>query len=138
MVRWTVQLTLNEVTALDFLSNSTHIHIFTWVVGIILFLVAASMPIDSKGRKITKMILRVFYILIIISGLALFLRWMSNDSALYGVKFLFGILTIGMMEMVFARQNKQKPAQIAWILFVVSLLITMFLGFKLPVGLHLF
>ncbi len=96
------------------------------------------MPIDSKGRKITKMILRVFYILIIISGLALFLRWMSNDSALYGVKFLFGILTIGMMEMVFARQNKQKPAQIAWILFVVSLLITMFLGFKLPVGLHLF
>ncbi|GKV67560.1 UPF0344 protein YisL [Sporosarcina sp. NCCP-2716] len=123
---------------MDFLSDSTHIHIFAWVVGIILFLVAASMPLDSKGRKITKMILRVFYILIIITGLALFLRWMSSDSALYGVKFLFGILTIGMMEMVFARQNKKKPAQLAWILFVVSLLITMFLGFKLPIGLHFF
>ncbi|WJY26063.1 MULTISPECIES: YisL family protein [Sporosarcina] len=123
---------------MDFLSNSTHIHIFSWVVGIILFIVAATMPLESKGRKITKMVLRVFYILIIISGLALFIRYMDMNAALYGVKFLFGILTIGLMEMVFARQNKNKPAQMFWILFFVSLLITIFLGLKLPIGLHLF
>ena len=123
---------------MDFLTSTTHLHIFTWVVGIILFLVAATMPIESKGRKITKMILRVFYILIIISGAALFFQHMSLNSALYGVKFVFGILTIGMMEMVFAKQNKGKPAQMFWILFVVVLLITMFLGFKLPVGIQLF
>lgn len=123
---------------MDFLSNSTHLHIFSWVVGIILFLIAASQPLESKGRKITKMVLRVFYILIIITGLALFIRYMDLNSALYGVKFLFGIVTIGMMEMVLARQGKRQPAQLFWILFVVSLLITMFLGFKLPIGLDFF
>lgn len=123
---------------MDFLSNSTHLHIFSWVVGIILFLIAASMPLEAKGRKVTKMVLRVFYILIIITGLALFIRYMDMNAALYGVKFLFGILTIGMMEMVLAKQSKGKPAQMFWILFVVSLLITMLLGFKLPIGLNFF
>ncbi|WP_025786047.1 YisL family protein [Sporosarcina sp. D27] len=123
---------------MDFLSNSTHLHIFSWVVGIIMFLIAATQPLDSKGRKITKMVLRVFYILIIITGVALFIRYMDSNAALYGVKFVFGILTIGMMEMVLARQSKSKPTQLFWILFVVSLLITMFLGFKLPIGLNFF
>lgn len=123
---------------MDFLSNSTHLHIFSWVVGIIMFLIAATQPLDSKGRKITKMVLRVFYILIIITGVALFIRYMGSNAALYGVKFVFGIVTIGMMEMVLARQSKSKPTQLFWILFVVSLLITMFLGFKLPIGLDFF
>ncbi|MGN7407770.1 YisL family protein [Sporosarcina sp. SAFN-010] len=123
---------------MDFLSNSTHLHIFSWVVGIIMFLIAATQPLDSKGRKITKMVLRVFYILIIITGVALFIRYMNMNAALYGVKFVFGIVTIGMMEMVLARQSKSKPTQLFWILFVVSLLITMFLGFKLPIGLDFF
>ncbi|MCM3756472.1 YisL family protein [Sporosarcina aquimarina] len=123
---------------MDFLSNSTHLHIFSWVVGIIMFLIAATQPLDSKGRKITKMVLRVFYILIIITGVALFIRYMNINAALYGVKFVFGIVTIGMMEMVLARQSKSKPTQLFWILFVVSVLITMFLGFKLPIGLDFF
>ncbi|MDW0111439.1 YisL family protein [Sporosarcina aquimarina] len=123
---------------MDFLSNSTHLHILTWVVGIILFIVASGMSPGTKERKIVKMVLRVFYILIIITGLALFIRYMDLNSALYGVKFLFGILTIGMMEMVFAKQEKGKSTQMFWILFIVSLLITMFLGFKLPIGLDFF
>ncbi|WP_039042097.1 YisL family protein [Sporosarcina sp. ZBG7A] len=123
---------------MDFLSNSTHLHIFSWVVGIIMFLIAATQPLDSKGRKITKMVLRVFYILIIITGVALFIELMGGDAALYGVKFIFGIVTIGMMEMVFARQAKNKPTQLFWILFAISLLITVGLGFHLPFGLKLF
>lgn len=129
---------LNEVNNLDLLTNSTHLHIFSWVVGIIVFLIAATQPLDSKGRKILKMVLRVFYILIIGTGLALFIKYMSGDAALYGVKFLFGILTIGMMEMVLARQAKHKPAQLFWILFAISLLITVGLGFHLPFGIKLF
>lgn len=124
---------------MDFLTNTTHFHIFSWVVGIILFLIAATMPIESKGRKILKMILRVFYLLIIISGVALFITAMGGtQGALYGVKLLFGILTLGMMEMVFARQGKGKPTQMFWILFVIVVLVTVFLGFKLPMGLMFF
>ncbi|MGG0644237.1 YisL family protein [Sporosarcina gallistercoris] len=123
---------------MDFLTSSTHLHIFSWVVGIIVFLIAATQPLDSKVRKIMKMVVRVFYILIIITGLALFIKFMSGDAALYGIKFILGIVTIGMMEMVFARQAKNKSAQLFWILFAVSVLATVALGFHLPFGLKLF
>ena len=121
---------------MDFLTDTTHLHITTWVIGIVLFLVAAFMNRDSKGRKIVHMILRLFYILIIITGLALFIEWSSSDAMQYGLKFLFGLLTIGMMEMVLVRSKKQKPVTLFWVLFAVFLFVTMFFGFKLPVGIN--
>lgn len=119
-----------------FLTDTTHLHITTWVIGIVLFLAAAFMANESKGRKIIHMILRLFYILIIITGLTLFIAHSSADAMLYGMKFLFGILTIGMMEMVLVRSKKQKPVTLFWALFAVFLFVTMFLGFKLPIGIN--
>ncbi|ALS76673.1 hypothetical protein AUC31_16295 [Planococcus rifietoensis] len=119
---------------MGFLTDTTHLHITMWVVGIVLFLVAAFMHRDSKGRKIVHMITRLIYVLIIITGLTLFIEHSSYDAMLYGLKFLFGLLTIGMMEMVLVRGKKQKPVTLFWVLFAVFLLVTLFLGFKLPVG----
>jgi hypothetical protein len=121
---------------LDILTSGTHLHITTWVIGIVLFLIAAFMNRESKGRKILHMVLRLFYILIIITGLALFIAYSSRDAMEYGLKFLFGLLTIGMMEMVLVRSKKQKPTTLFWVLFVVFLFVTMFFGFKLPIGIH--
>lgn len=123
---------------MDFLTSSTHFHIFTWVVGIILFLVSAGMAAGSKGKKVTHMIARLFYILILISGAALFFKYQTADSMLYGIKFLLGLLTIGFMEMVLVRGEKGKKTGMMWILFFVFLLATMFIGFKLPVGINWF
>ena len=123
---------------MDALASTTHFHIFTWVVGIILFLVAAVMADGTKGRKITHMIARLFYVLILISGVLLFVKYSSADAALYGVKFLLGLLTIGMMEMVLVRSEKGKSVGVIWVLFFVFLFATMFLGFKLPVGISWF
>ncbi|PIC69430.1 hypothetical protein CSV77_13550 [Sporosarcina sp. P16b] len=123
---------------MGFLTDTTHMHIFTWVVGIVLFLVTASMANGTKGKKITHMILRLFYVLIIITGAALFFKHMSIDSMLYGIKFVLGILTIGFMEMVLVRGSKGKNTGLMWILFIIALLATMFVGFKLPVGFNFF
>ncbi len=120
------------------LTDTTHLHITTWVVAVILFLVAAFMHRDSKGRKIVHMVLRLFYVLIIITGLTLFIEWSSSDPMTYGIKLLLGLLTIGMMEMVLIRSKKQKPVTMFWALFVLFLLATMFIGFMLPVGLNFF
>lgn len=123
---------------MEFLTETTHLHITTWVIAIVLFLGAAFMNPESKGRKIVHMVLRLFYILIIITGLALFIEWSSSDAMQYGLKFLFGILTIGMMEMVLVRGKKRKSTTLFWILFAVFLFVTMFYGFKLPIGIKLF
>ncbi len=123
---------------MDIFTETTHLHITTWVVAVILFLVAAFMQRDSKGRKILHMVLRLFYILIIITGLTLFIEWSSSDPMVYGIKFLLGIVTIGMMEMVLVRSKKQKPVTMFWALFALFLFATMFVGFMLPIGLDFF
>lgn len=123
---------------MDIFTQTTHLHITTWVIAVVLFLVAAFMHRDSKGRKIMHMVLRLFYILIIISGLTLFIEWSSSDPMVYGIKFLLGILTIGMMEMVLIRSKKQKPVTMVWAFFVLFLFATMFIGFMLPIGLDFF
>lgn len=120
---------------MDFLSNTTHFHIFTWVVGIIVFLVAAVLANGTKGKKITHMIARLFYVLILFSGVMLFMKSMNYGmGAQYGIKFLLGLLTIGMMEMVLVRSEKGKSVTLFWVLFFVFLFATMFMGFKLPMG----
>lgn len=118
---------------------STHFHIFAWVVGIILFLVAAVLAKGSKGQKISHMTARLFYVLILISGFMLFMEGMKYDlSALYGIKFLLGLATIGLMEMILVRSNKDKNVTSLWIFFFISLFATMFFGFKLPMGISWF
>ncbi|WP_153732006.1 YisL family protein [Sporosarcina obsidiansis] len=119
---------------MGFLTDTTHFHILTWVVGIVLFLVSASMASGTKGKKIAHMILRLFYILIIVSGAALFFTHMGLNSMLYGIKFVLGLFTIGFMEMTLVRGNKGKNTGLMWILFIVFLLATLFVGFKLPLG----
>ena len=123
-----------DFLTMDFLTSGTHIHITTWVLGIVFFLLAAF----GVKPKMMHMITRLFYILIIISGGALFMEYGSGDQMQYGMKFLFGILTIGMMEMVLVKQKKGKKTGLFWILFVVFLLVTMFYGFKLPIGFNFF
>ena len=119
----------------SFMVNTTHLHIFTWVVGIVLFLVASQMKVGSKGRKVLHMIARLFYILILVSGFALFTRSFGIEnsavSAKYGIKFALGFLTIGFMEMVLVRAEKGKNPKVFWILFAVFLFTTMFLGLQM-------
>ncbi|TFD97628.1 MULTISPECIES: YisL family protein [Jeotgalibacillus] len=116
--------------------DNTHLHITTWVLGIILFFVALALykGANAKGAKIVHMILRLLYILIVFTGAWLFFLNSQFDAALYGVKFLMGILVIGFMEMILVRTKKQKPTKVMWILFAVALLVTLYFGFSLPLG----
>jgi len=114
----------------------------TWVVGLVLFFIAA-----FSAKKLTgvHMTLRVVYILIIISGTALFLEYrdmiasMNDGSGMtYDMKFMFGILLIGFMEMVLVRKNKGKSTAIVWALFAISLIAVLYLGLGGGIGLNLF
>ncbi|RWR14551.1 YisL family protein [Siminovitchia fortis] len=116
--------------------DSTHAHITTWAIALILFVVVLVLQKggNHKGAKITQMILRVFYLLIIATGVLLFSKHQSYNPALYGVKFLGGVIVIVMMEMLLVRTGKGKNTGILWAVFVIALAITFFLGLKLPLG----
>ena len=117
---------------MDFLA-STHLHITTWVVALILFFVALAM----SNSKVVHMILRLDYLLIILTGVALFIKGMDyGEGMLYGLKFIAGILVIGMMEMTLVKKAKGKPYTTFLVLVFVFFFVALFLGFKLPMGIN--
>lgn len=116
--------------------DTTHAHITTWVIALILFVIAIVLLKggNQKGAKIVQMILRVFYILILITGIGLYMNHGAYDHMQYGLKTLGGIVIIAMMEMVLVRTKKEKPTGIHWAIFIIAFLVTFYLGAKLPVG----
>ncbi|KIL45650.1 YisL family protein [Jeotgalibacillus soli] len=120
--------------------DSTHLHITSWVIALILFFVALALHNSgqAKGNKIVHMVLRLFYVVVIFTGGYLFFEYSDINAALYGVKFLLGVLVIAFMEMILVRLKKGKSTKVMWILFVISLLCTLYLGFRLPIGFNFF
>ncbi len=120
---------------MDFLTSSTHLHITTWGVGLVLFFIAA---LSAKKLTGVQMALRVVYILIIITGVSLFIEYRDMFGMTYDMKLTFGILLIGFMEMVLARKNKGKSTTIFWALFAISLIAVLYIGLGGGINLNLF
>lgn len=114
-------------------------HITTWVIALILVIVAYGLYSagNSKGAKITHMILRLFYILIIITGAQLLFMFTAWNGE-YIAKAILGLVTVGLMEMLLIRKKKDKGMTGIWIGFIVVLLLTIALGLRLPLGFKIF
>jgi Protein of unknown function (DUF1516) len=113
----------------------THAHITTWLIALILFIVAIVLHKNEKKRpyKIVVMILRVFYLLIIVTG-GMLLFSLASITGMYWVKAILGLIVIGFLEMVLGLLSKGKPAGFAWILLIVGFIAVVYLGFDLPLG----
>jgi hypothetical protein len=117
----------------------THAHIFTWVVALVLFFAALGMHNSgkAKGVKVVQMILRLFYLLIIGTGI-----WMLtsgiNIDLLYVLKALLGLWVIAMIEMIIIRTKKGEKTSILWGQFIVAAILVIYLGLRLPLGFHPF
>ena len=111
----------------------THAHITTWVIALILFFVAINLHKNGKtrGLKVVQMILRLFYLLIIATGVGMLFS-LSTISVLYWIKAILGVLVIGFFEMVLSKTIKGKSTGVLWTLFVVAFVVVVYLGFKLP------
>ena len=113
---------------------TTHLHITTWIIGIILFFVTYSLLKKGNPKaKMMHMITRVFYILIFLTG-----GMLISNFAYYAQKMIVGLLVISFMELVLVRTKKGKSTGIVWTLFVLALLYVLYLGLSLPLGFHPF
>lgn len=116
--------------SVESLSETTHFHIFSWVVAVVLFLIASRMKVGSRNRLILHMSARLFYVLIVISGMGL-VMYHETGGTLVMVKALIGIVTIAFMEMVLVRSSKGRDVKNLWIAFAVFIFATVGLGFYL-------
>lgn len=114
--------------------TTTHLHITTWVIGIILFFVTYSLLKKGNPKaKMMHMITRVFYILIFLSG-----GMLISNFGFYVQKMIVGLLVICFMELVLVRTKKKKSTGLVWTLFVLAFLYVLYLGLSLPMGWHPF
>lgn len=116
----------------------THAHITTWLLALILFFVAIGLHKAGRqsGLKIVKMILRVFYLLIIATGVMMLLD-MTAISTMYWIKAILGIVVIAFFEMVLVFTTKGKSTGAAWILFIIAFVSVVYLGLSLPLGFYI-
>lgn len=122
-----------------------HLHLTSIVLAIILFLVVYALykkdsSDNNKVAKILHMVLRLFYLIIIASGLTFYVQNMdiisnAGEHMSYGFKVLFGILSVGLMEVALVRLKKQAAAaNILTVVAIVLLAVTVGLGISLPLG----
>ncbi len=112
-----------------------HAHITAWFLAIVLFFVAVSLQKSGKqkGAKIVHMVLRLFYILILLTGFMLLFS-ITTISGLYILKAAVGLWIIASLELILIKSAKQVKASAFWIQFVVAFLLVLYLGFSLPLG----
>lgn len=109
----------------------THAHLSTWIVAFILFFVAFSL--QKKGKdKVVHMILRLFYLLIIATGVGMLFS--INIDIMYVLKALVGLWIIAMWEMILIRNKKGEKTTILWVQLIVAFLLVLYLGLSLPLG----
>lgn len=111
-----------------------HLHITAWVVAIILLFIVSNSYKQGKQGKALHMILRLDYLLVLFSGIMLFLSY-SNITGELIVKVIAGLWAIVSMEMITVRTSKGNPTKSWWIQFTIAVLIAIILGFgRLKLG----
>jgi hypothetical protein len=113
-----------------------HSHITAWFLALILFSIAMILNKKRKDKsfKIVHMILRVFYLLIIITGgMLLYIL-----SPMYILKIIVGLWIITLFELLLIRSAKNKKTSALWFQFGFAFLLVLFLGLKLPLGFNPF
>lgn len=113
----------------------THLHLTVILLTIIFFFITWALQKQGKNVTAYKMILRIFYLLLLASG-GMLLFSVYKITFLYIVKSLIGLAMIGVFEMILLQENKTKKSTKLWISFVLGLIILIYLGLKLPLGFY--
>jgi len=108
----------------------SHTHASAWFLTLLLFAIAFVFLRKGNGKalKITQMILRLFFVIMLISGLGMIVAY--QFPAIYILKGLLAFALIGLMEMILVRSGKGKNTKPLWLSFVVVLPIVLLIGFN--------
>ncbi|UOQ92805.1 YisL family protein [Halobacillus shinanisalinarum] len=107
-----------------------HLHITSWVIAFALVALVTTFTRsgNEKAAKISHMILRVDYLLVLYSGGSLFASY-ANYDALVIIKLLVGLWAVAAMEMVCIKYKKKQPAASWWGQLLIAAIIALVLGF---------
>ena len=104
-------------------------HQGAWAFLIIFFLVSFTLykTHKMKSAKVVSMILRLFYLIMFLSGLELLITYGFPPH--YFVKGIIALLMIGFMEMALRKAKRGQSGMVGFILAFVSALLVVIMGF---------
>ncbi len=111
-----------------------HAHLDSWWLLIVLFLITYFLlkAGKAKGAKILHMIVRLFYIVMLFSGVYLLSMW--GFPLTHVIKGILAIVLIYAMEMILVRTKKGtlgSKAPMYWGILIVSLVLVLLLAFRI-------
>lgn len=123
----------------DILVSQTYTHMFSWFILLFLFFFVLIMHKGSKERKILHMIIRFMYVIVIITGGALYVLMMNSELwVVYILKVIAGLIFITLVEITVTRANQSKKFQTPFLFSLSMILLMMILGYYLPMGMDMF
>ena len=118
----------------EFLLNNLDIlkytHEGSWIFVAILFFLTVFLYKKSskKSATITQMILRIFYLLMILSGLGMIIAF--NFPLFYTTKGIIAVVMVGFMEVCCGRLAKNAPYFTLFIVSTILLIVVLLMGFR--------
>ncbi|TDF92339.1 DUF1516 family protein [Paenibacillus piri] len=98
-------------------------HAGTWALMLIAFILS----VIFQRQKVTSIILKVLYLIMLVSGIGML--FMLGFPLLFVLKGVLAIILIGMMEVILARRRRNQPELIMWLIWLVALVLILLLGF---------
>ncbi|KAA0547652.1 DUF1516 family protein [Bacillus sp. BGMRC 2118] len=107
-----------------------HFHVTAWFVTLILFFVAIYLQKANKQKpvKILQMVLRLFYLIVLATGLHLLAAYYQFQG-LAVIKGIIGLWVIFCLEFILTRASKGKPTKVFWIQLILSLVLVFIFGY---------
>lgn len=122
-------------TMKDFLLNNIEVlkrtHEGSWLFVAILFFVTVFLYKKSlnKYATISQIILRIFFLLMILSGLGMIIAF--NFPLFYTVKGIIAIIMVGFMEVCCGRLAQNTPYSTPFIASTILLIVVILMGFRI-------
>ena len=119
----------------EFLLNNLDIlkytHEGSWIFVAILFFLTVFLYKKSskKSATITQMFLRIFYLLMILSGLGMIIAF--NFPLFYTTKGIIAVVMVGFMEVCCGRLAKNAPYFTLFIVSTILLIVVLLMGFRI-------
>ncbi|MTT30924.1 DUF1516 family protein [Terrilactibacillus sp. BCM23-1] len=100
------------------------IHGYSWMILAVLFLLTCLF----SRQKLTAMILRLFYLVMIITGVWMLILYHFPITPI--IKLFLSLILIGFMEMIPARIRRGQSTTVLWILFGIDFIVILLMGYR--------
>ncbi|HET7629680.1 MAG TPA: DUF1516 family protein [Bacillales bacterium] len=106
------------------------VHIYSWTITLLLFVVVFILAKSGKApkpQKIIHMILRVFFVLTLLTGIGLVVSYNFASATL--IKGALGILLIVLMELITGKARDRERTGWLSAAFIVDLVLVFYFGY---------